>query len=44
VDEGLAAYKAVSDQLSRSNAWQRNVGRGGNDRKPVHSKVRDIGC
>ena len=42
VDEGLAAYKAVSDQLSRSaTTWQRTAGgRGGNDRRPVHSKVR----
>ena len=38
VDEGLA-YKAVSDQLSRGNAWQRTDGRGFNDRKPFHSKV-----
>ena len=40
VDEGLAAYKAASDQLARgSTQWQRTDGRGCNDRKPFNSKV-----
>jgi hypothetical protein len=35
VDEGLAAYKAASDQLARGSTWQR----GFNDRKALNSKV-----
>lgn len=37
VDEGLAA-KAVSEQISRGNTWQRTDGRF-NDRKPINNKV-----
>ena len=42
VDESLAAYKAVSEQLARTNTWQRTGSRGGIDRKPINSKVRAL--
>ena len=42
VDEGFAAWKAVSDQLSRGNAKQRTGGREGNSRKSVNQKVGSL--
>ncbi len=42
VDEGLAAWKAVNDQLSRGNARQLTGGREGNNRKSVNRKVGSL--